>query len=445
MVNRLGRWYTNGARRQENLGYERLEDRTLLTGAPPTVVDLHVAGTEWTPAFYSYLASHGQGDLGYRIPAGVSQTKSLPWFNIDKVVVTFSEDVNVDAADLAISGVNAPSLSYAHFFYDATSHVATWTLAGPLPKNVYQFDLDANGVDAIDDRDGNPLDGEWTNSSDTFPSGNGSAGGDFQFTFKVMPGDAVQNNAVDYYDYYAASSRQGLTTASTNYSPLVDIDGSGVHETQDTQDIYSKLWSTYPSGSPVGVSNDAPTTTGGETITLTNAAADAVMSLWNAFGDAETPDNQLTYQILSVSNPSLLDVAAINSTSGNLVLNAAAGQSGRAEILVKATDAVGQSVFATFFVDVFYENQPPILDFIAVNEGYNTWRIVGSVGDADDGVEGLLVTFAGAVDARCTVQADGSFEFSVVVEEEDWGLTSGIVYDRHGLGSGMIVRQVSIT
>jgi hypothetical protein len=51
--------------------------------------------------------------------------------------------------------------------------------------------------DAITDVQGARLDGEWTNpryltttTSDTFPSGNGSEGGDFQFIATLLPGDA---------------------------------------------------------------------------------------------------------------------------------------------------------------------------------------------------------------------------------------------------------------
>jgi hypothetical protein len=33
------------------------------------------------------------------------------------------------------------------------------------------------------------LDGDWTNGTSNYPSGNGTAGGDFNFVFNVLPGD----------------------------------------------------------------------------------------------------------------------------------------------------------------------------------------------------------------------------------------------------------------
>lgn len=418
----------------------------MLSGTPPTVIDLHVASSEWTSSFDDYLQSHSLGDLGYRIPTGTSaQSKSLPWFNIDVIVISFSEDVNVQAADLSLSGISAASIAFSDFSYDALAHVATWTLASPLPKNVYQLDLDGNGVDPVTDVDGNILDGEWTNNSDTFASGNGTAGGDFAFMFKVLPGDIIQNNGVEYYDYYAAASRQGLTTASSNYLALADIDGSGVIEAQDAQDVYSKLWSTYSSGSPVGTTNDSPSTDGGESVYIDNASTDYALSLWSAFQDAETGDNQLTYQILSNSNPSLFDSVSINSSSGNLVMNAASGQSGRSAITVRATDSVGLTSIATFFADVFYVNQPPVLDYIATSQGSDTWLISGSVSDPDDVVEGMLVNFSGVFDLRASVREDGTFEFAVIVDSEDWGWEWAQVVDPHGLASDSVLRVIGVT
>lgn len=431
---------------------ERLEDRSMLSAGPPKIADLHIAGTNWTSAFVTYLQTHNLGDLGYRIPVGTAaQAKSLPWLNIDLIIVSFSEDVDVQAADLSLSGVNATSFSLADFSYEIThdvngsTFIATWTFANPLPKNVYQIDLDGDGLDPVADVDGNALDGEWTNNSDTMPSGNGSAGGDFAFTFKVMPGDGNQNNGVELADYYAASSRQGATTASSNYNPLVDIDGDGLHEVADTQAVQAKLWSTYPSGTPVGASNDAPTTSGIDSVPITNAAIDVAISLWNAFADAETADHQLTYQVVSNTNPTLFDAVSINSTTGNLTLNAASGASGRSEITVRATDAAGLSVTTTFAANINSTTVNPYLTYVVIPEGYNAFRFVGEVSD-DQPVEGLLVVFTGALSLRASVQADGSFEFVVVLDEEDeGGSVWGVVLDGDGLSSNSVLGTIVVT
>ena len=259
MNGRIAPWRLRAPRLHHRISrVEQLDDRFMLSAAP-TVTGVHVAGTQWSSAFVGYLQSHSLGDHGFRIPVGSSvQAKTLPWSNINQVIVSFSEDVLIHAADLSITGVNVPHLAFADFFYDAFTHVATWTLAQPLPTNVYRLDLDGDGSDRVIDLEGNALDGEWTNNSSVYASGNGVAGGDFEFTFKVLPGDVNQSNYVEYFDYYAANSRQGLSTTSSNYLAFADVNGSGTINSTDTQSILNALWATYPSGSPAGASGDAP-------------------------------------------------------------------------------------------------------------------------------------------------------------------------------------------
>ena len=67
--------------------------------------------------------------------------------------------------------------------------------AGDQPDKLL-IDLKANGGNPIQDWTGDLLDGEWTNGSSRYPSGNGTAGSDFLFRFNVLPGDADQNGLV---------------------------------------------------------------------------------------------------------------------------------------------------------------------------------------------------------------------------------------------------------
>src|SRR5688572_27096744 len=86
---------------------ERLETRMMLSAAP-AITDFHVSSTQWSSAFIDHLQSHNLGDHGYRVPVGSSlQSASLPWFNIDQIVISFSEDVDIQAADLALSSISA--------------------------------------------------------------------------------------------------------------------------------------------------------------------------------------------------------------------------------------------------------------------------------------------------------------------------------------------------
>ena len=63
--------------------------------AAPQVVSVIVDSTRWSKDFRDFVDG-GLGDSnqrGYPIPKGVLQQESLPWVNIDRLQVVFSEDV----------------------------------------------------------------------------------------------------------------------------------------------------------------------------------------------------------------------------------------------------------------------------------------------------------------------------------------------------------------
>jgi hypothetical protein len=89
------------------------------------------------------------------------------------------------------------------------------------------------------DVEGNPLDGEWVNPSNIvvsnplvseFPSGDGTAGGDFNFVVTLLSADAQTSNVIsinDYYVIYGNSTNPNLfnavfTQGDTNGDGLVD-------------------------------------------------------------------------------------------------------------------------------------------------------------------------------------------------------------------------------
>src|SRR4029079_6125891 len=120
-----------------------------------------------------------------------------------------------------------------------------------------------------------------------------------------------------------------------------------------------------PTGNPVGVGNDAPTTGGIGLVTITDDTVDVAISLLSGFGDLESGSSGLTYSITSNSNPGLFDTVSLDSASNSLVVNAADGASGRASISVTATDSSGLSTTTSVTIDVNYENVPPeIVDYL---------------------------------------------------------------------------------
>lgn len=426
---------------------ESLEQRLALSAGPPTVTNVVVSSTHWSSAFISHLNPNGSGLEGYSVPAGsTGQTTALPWNNVDRIRIQFSEDVNVQAADLALSGKNVASYSVSDFFYDPQTHFATWTLTTPIARDRLMIDLDANGIDPVRDLDGTVLDGEWSNNVDTFSSGNGQAGGDFEFLLNVLPGDANSSGQVTNMDYVVTRAQDGKSTTSTGYNAKYDIDGSGVIDSADWQYVLSRVNTALPTGNPYGVGNDAPTNSGFARQSISNAAIDYAISLWGAYGDVESGASGLTYSVASNSAPTLFDSVAINQGTGHLILNAASGVSGRAYVAVVGTDAAGLSTESIVTIDVNRNNlSPQILDCQHAWASENTWIISGTVTDADDDMTGLLVEFHGIRTTRAAIYPDGTFELAIILEDGETGDLSAITYDPHGSHSNMPWLSIGLT
>ena len=116
----------------------------------------------------------------------------------------------------SISRINTTAYGISNFRYDPQTHVATWTLNAAIDKDQLRLDLDANGSDPVQDLDPNILDGEWTNNVST-ASGNGTAGGDFEFNFNVLPSDVNNTSNITAIDYTYVRQLDGKSTSSSGY------------------------------------------------------------------------------------------------------------------------------------------------------------------------------------------------------------------------------------
>ena len=200
---------------------------------PPMVTGVLVASSAWSSNFLNLL-----GGVGYAIPDGPNQLRPLPGSNLNEVIIEFNKDVNVAENDLALTGVNVPSYGFSAFSYDAVAHRATWTLSQNLSRDKLLVDLDGSTANAVVDTAGNRLDGDWVNPTwsppsaptggDAWPSGDGTAGGDFQFRINVLPGDVNQDGTVSVADLaiLAANYRKSLTgwaNGDFNCDGVVDV------------------------------------------------------------------------------------------------------------------------------------------------------------------------------------------------------------------------------
>ncbi|MHB1037644.1 MAG: Ig-like domain-containing protein [Pirellulales bacterium] len=230
---------------------------------PPVVTSLLVVGVSWTGGFLEDLnAASGRNVSGYAIPVGSGQQLApLPWSNLDRIKVVFSEDVSIDHADLMLWGVHLGQYDAngSVFTYDPGTFTATWTLASPLAADKLLVRLSAGGIMPIQDASGNCLDGDWTNpatpadtGTDTYPSGNGAAGGDFVFLFRVLPGDANQDGAVDIFDVAKLQVNYGQDHGMMPADG--DFDGNGTVDIFDVALLQVAYGRTLdpPAGAPAG-------------------------------------------------------------------------------------------------------------------------------------------------------------------------------------------------
>ena len=262
-----------------NLRIEVLESRYALSAAAPTVTDVAVSSSLWESAFVEHLESSGLGTNGYSIPVGSpAQAHPLPWSNLDQISITFSEDVDVQASDLSISGLTNSWYAIDSFFYDPQTLQATWTLVTPLAEEErVHLDLDADGIDPVTDLDGNILDGEWFDEFSSVQSGNGIAGGDFEFRFNVINGDHFSNGLVNFHDYYGTFYSVGNVIGDPGYRPEYDNNGNGVIDNADGQAVSANLWGALPIGTPTGVFSDAPTTNGFSLTMITDRSSNTCL------------------------------------------------------------------------------------------------------------------------------------------------------------------------
>lgn len=206
---------------------------------PPSVANIIVSSSQWSQAFLDAVSAPGQAVQGYAIPVGSgAQLANLPWTNIDRVTVVFSEDVNVPVDALSVNGLNVPAYGLNAPSYNEAAFAATWPLFQPFGQD--RIDLSIVAASVTDDTSA-ILDGEWTNSVSTFPSGNGDAGGNFSFRFNVRPGDLNGDNAVNAIDIDLLA---GIAHSGGAYSIYLDLNNDGVITSADTDRLVNDVLGT---------------------------------------------------------------------------------------------------------------------------------------------------------------------------------------------------------
>ena len=225
------------------------------TNVAPFIVNVTADSTAWVSDFRDFVdAEFGDKQAaGYRVPYGAAQLVSLPWVNIDRLKLTFSEDVgkSLDLSDFswkvapgftALAGTSTVLPRIIGWSYDVTTYTVTLQLGGAVPAAVFDLTVSAAGVF---DSEAALLDGEWSNGVTTNKSGNSTEGGDFSFRIFFLPGDASDESngngtrTVNTNDSQVVRDRQnGFVLAgvgAVSYDARADLDGSGFINSNDSQ------------------------------------------------------------------------------------------------------------------------------------------------------------------------------------------------------------------
>ncbi|MAE64914.1 MAG: hypothetical protein CMJ18_11650 [Phycisphaeraceae bacterium] len=243
---------------------------------PPRVTSVLIGGTAWTGAFLDALEPAGSGGArGYAIPVGsVAQLDPLPWTDADQVIIRFDEPVNVVQSDLLLRGTLGPDgvedanddYAFSGFLTEtgpAGAFQAVWTLSSPLATDRLLLVLDDANVTATDSAAA--LDGEWVDGVSQFPSGDLTAGGDFEFRFDAARADVDRDGAATIFDIKPVRDALGASAGDPAYSIFADLDGDAIVDDLDKQPLRADLGRVLPAAAP----QRAPAQGAAATITLT--------------------------------------------------------------------------------------------------------------------------------------------------------------------------------
>jgi dockerin type I repeat protein len=168
-----------------------------------------------------------------------NQLRTVPVGYADTISIIFNEQVNVSEEHLSVRGLTTAAIPTVATFtsFDPATMIASWTFTSFNIADNYLISL----VDAVSDVDNELLDGDWTNpasintvNSDVsvFASGNGTAGGNFNFVATLLPGDASLDGIVDGVDVGILLSFLNIPIGDARFEQG-DFDGDGWIDTAD--------------------------------------------------------------------------------------------------------------------------------------------------------------------------------------------------------------------
>jgi hypothetical protein len=209
--------------------------------APLQVKGVFVRGSSWAndyldlAPFTTVTTGEVTDRLGWALVGGADQlanSSSVTWSNVNQISVQFSAAIDTPAANAlklvqrTASGVGQNTvITDTEILSTAVTMLAGNTVAlftvPTLTTGKYWLSLQS---DAITSPTAGELDGEWATGATTFSagSGDGAAGGVFNFRFNVLVGDVNADGVVNNGDINAMRLTTSVTTGTFRY----DLNGS---------------------------------------------------------------------------------------------------------------------------------------------------------------------------------------------------------------------------
>ncbi|MEZ6059031.1 MAG: SdrD B-like domain-containing protein [Planctomycetaceae bacterium] len=218
------------------------------------VRDLQVSSTSWSAAFRdtSDGAPAGSGaGIGYSVLTGAAtQTKPLPWSNIRRLVVTFSQDIDAGSVvangNVSIHAVNSsPSISQIN----VVGNQMIIDLNAALPVDALRLEIQ----DTVLSVSGDPLDGDFVNQVDSVsggPAPQGHPANDFNFHFVVNPGDANRSGLVNISDAVLVFQNFLAQPGGAGYSLFADMNGDAILNISDAVIVFQHFLAMPPTSFP---------------------------------------------------------------------------------------------------------------------------------------------------------------------------------------------------
>jgi sulfatase modifying factor 1 len=227
---------------------------------PVKITGVSVKGSTWNAGYLdrSPFSTVEGATVGWELPDGSAQlanASNVAWNNVDTITIQFDQPIaQPDAAALQLVRGTAsgnqlivPTLAPTLL---GDGSVAQWTLPASfaeLQRGKYVISIAAEGITNLDGT--TILDGDWITGVSTFAqgSGDGEAGGTFNFFFNSLVGDVNGDGIMNAGDLSAIRSaltsplNTPLALDSSNYR--LDIDGLNSLNSADLSKTRAQLTS----------------------------------------------------------------------------------------------------------------------------------------------------------------------------------------------------------